>query len=134
MDTKLGGVWSALKLTEEEKEMVAVENDQDTRGAEEGKTWMVRKLLTSRPFSKDAMLGTQKVDWKISKEAMVTVLDANLFLFKFEIMKDKQRVMDGSPWFFNKNLIAFKDYNGDLEVLTTILKGLNSGLEFMAYP
>ena len=24
------------------------------------------------------------------------------------------KVIDGSPWSFNKNLIVFKDYNGDL--------------------
>ena len=76
---------------------------------------MVGKLLTNRPFNKDAMLGTLKVVWRISKEAVVTVLDSNLFLFKFATIKDKQRVMDGSPWTFNKNLIVFKDYNGDLK-------------------
>ena len=41
-------------------------------------------------------------------------LISNLFLFKFATLKDKRRVIDGSPWSFNKNLVAFKDYNGDL--------------------
>ena len=75
---------------------------------------MVGKLLTNRPFNIDVMLGTLRVVWKISKDAEVTVIDFNLFLFKFYSMKDKHRVLEGSPWPFNKNLIAFKDYNGDL--------------------
>ena len=97
MDTKLEGIWSLLKLTEEEKEMIATDSGEGTEGQDEGKSWMVGKLLTNRPFNKEAMLGTLKVVWRNSKEATITILDSNLFLFKFATMKDKQRVMDGSP-------------------------------------
>ena len=47
---------------------------------------------------------------------MVTVLDNNLFLFKFPTTKDKQRVLDGSHSSFDKHLIVFKDYHGDLRL------------------
>ena len=114
MEEELEGIWKALKLTKEGKEMIGIEKDQETKEMEEGKSWLVEKLLTTRPFNKEAMLSTLKVVWKISRNAEVTVLDSNLFIFKFASLKDKQRVIDGSPWSFNKNLIVFKDYNGDL--------------------
>ena len=114
MDANLEGIWSSLKLTEDEKEMVVTDNDNDNSGKKEGRSSLVGKLLTQRPFNKDAMIGTLKVVWKVSKKVVVTVLDSNLFLFKFDNMRDKQRIIEGSPWSFNKNLIVFKDYNGDL--------------------
>ena len=41
-------------------------------------------------------------------------MDTNLFLFKFANRKDKNRVLDGAFWSFDKQLLAFKDYDGDL--------------------
>ena len=63
---------------------------------EEGRNWMVRKLLTNRTFNKDAMLNMLKMVWKISIDAVVTVLDSNMFFFKFATAKDNQRVIEGS--------------------------------------
>ena len=114
MDTELEGIWNGFRLTEEEMETVETRCEQNMENLENGKTWLVGKLLTQRPFNKDAMLGTLKVVLRISKEAVVTILDSNLFLFKFHTMKDKLRVLEGSPWSFNNNLVAFQDYNGDL--------------------
>ena len=42
-------------------------------------------------------------------------MDANFFMFKFANKKDKLRVQEGSPWSFDKHLIGFKDYDGDLK-------------------
>ena len=97
--------------------MIETEKDQETEEMEERKSWLVGKLLTNRLFNKEAMLSTLKVVWKISRNVKVTVLESNLFIFKFASLKDKQRVIDGSPWSFNKNLVVFKDYNGDLRGL-----------------
>ncbi|XWS32560.1 hypothetical protein CRYUN_Cryun22dG0000200 [Craigia yunnanensis] len=80
----------------------------------EGKSLLVRSLLTKRPFNKEAMFGTLRVVCKISKEAKVTVFDTNLFLLKFASTKDKYRVLNGFPWPLDKNLLAFKVYNGGL--------------------
>ena len=53
-------------------------------------------LITNRPFNKEAM-GTFRVIWKISRDAETSVLDSNLFLFKFASVKDKERILDGAP-------------------------------------
>ena len=96
-------------MIEEEKETTETRCEQNTGNLDDGKTWLVGKLLTQKPFNKEAMMGTLKVVWRISKEAVVSILDSNLFLFKFHTMKDKLRVLDGSPWSFNNNLVAFQD-------------------------
>lgn len=38
----------------------------------------------------------------------------NLFLFKFATMRDKDRILDGGPWAYNNQMLAFCDFNGEL--------------------
>ena len=80
--------------------------------------------MTKRPLNKDAMIGTLRVVWKISKDAEITMLDTNLFLIKFETIKDKERVLEGAPWSFDKNLLAFKEYNEDMGAAEYVFNSL----------
>ena len=49
-----------------------------------------KEAFHQRLFNKEAMLRTFRVVWKISKDVEVSVLDFNLFLFKFANVKDKE--------------------------------------------
>ncbi|XVF82808.1 hypothetical protein PTKIN_Ptkin16aG0079600 [Pterospermum kingtungense] len=60
------------------------------------------------------MLNTLKIVWRVSKEYEMSILDSNLFLFKFASVKDKERVLDGAPWTFEKQLLVFHEYDGNL--------------------
>jgi len=35
-------------------------------------------------------------------------IETNLFLFQFFHWKDLDRVIDGEPWFFDKNVVVLK--------------------------
>ncbi|XVF64443.1 hypothetical protein PTKIN_Ptkin09bG0170200 [Pterospermum kingtungense] len=83
----------------------------------EGCCWVVAKLLTNRSFNKDAILNTLRVVWRLSKEAEALVLDVNLFLFKFATWRDKQRIFEGAPLFFDKHFLLFREYNGELRLI-----------------
>ncbi|XVF82847.1 hypothetical protein PTKIN_Ptkin16aG0083300 [Pterospermum kingtungense] len=43
-------------------------------------------------------------------------LEENFFLFKFQDVKDKERVLHGVPWTFDKQLILFHGYRGELRL------------------
>ena len=108
MAEDLEGIWRLLNLTEDEQDSVVADDKLEGGTQIDDQRWLVGKLLTRRSFNKDAMLGTFRVVWKISKEAEVSVLDSNLFLFKFASTKDKDRVLEGSPWSFEKKLLMLK--------------------------
>lgn len=59
------------------------------------------------------MMATFRTVLHVSKEVDFVSWEDNLFLFKFGTSKDKQRVIDGSPWSFDRQLLLFEDYNGD---------------------
>ena len=97
MAEELEGIWRFLNLTEEEKDNVVTVQEQNDQQYGDYQKWLIGKLYTRRPFNKEAMLGTLMVVWRISKVAEVSVLDINLFLFKFASVKDKDRVLEGAP-------------------------------------
>ncbi|XVF74751.1 hypothetical protein PTKIN_Ptkin13bG0136800 [Pterospermum kingtungense] len=60
------------------------------------------------------MIGTLKGVWKLNRDVEVIVLEENLFLFNFLTLKDKERILEGALWLFDKHLLMFQDFNGEL--------------------
>ena len=38
-------------------------------------------------------------------------LGENIFVFRFGLLKEKRRILEGSPWSFDKNIIVFQEYD-----------------------
>ncbi|XVF84546.1 hypothetical protein PTKIN_Ptkin17bG0045700 [Pterospermum kingtungense] len=60
------------------------------------------------------MVRTFRVVWRLAKDFEVSILDSNLSLFKFASLRDKKRVLEGAPWSFERQLLMFQEYDGDL--------------------
>jgi len=114
MAEELEGLWRHITLTADEQDLVIEDEATAAVSNTDEKLWMVGRLLTTRPFSKQAMMNTLKLVWKLAKEVTIMALEDNLFLFKYSSETDKDRVIEGSPWFFDKHLLLFSEYNGDL--------------------
>ena len=78
------GVWRLIKLTEEKKDCIGVDCLQEACDDKEERNWLVSKLLTQRPFNKDALLGTMRIIWRLSRDAEVVIMDKNLFFIQWE--------------------------------------------------
>ncbi|XVF47337.1 hypothetical protein PTKIN_Ptkin03bG0101100 [Pterospermum kingtungense] len=48
------------------------------------------------------MIETFRVVWRLAKQFDVLMLDSNIFLFKFESKKDKNRALDAASWTFER--------------------------------
>ncbi|XVF67325.1 hypothetical protein PTKIN_Ptkin10aG0112000 [Pterospermum kingtungense] len=115
MADELSNIWKVLNLIEEEKDNIRTEDDSIDNTTTLTKNWLVGKLHTNRPFNKTALMGTMKVIWKLMDEVEITALEENLFLFKFSGSKDKERVLEGAPWSFDKHMLLFQDFKGELK-------------------
>ncbi|XVF44388.1 hypothetical protein PTKIN_Ptkin02bG0115800 [Pterospermum kingtungense] len=78
--------------------------------------------MTNQPFNKEAMMGTMKIIWKLSREVTITAIRDNLFLFKFHNRKGKEKVIEGVPWSFNKYIFLFHDFKGELRPLKYVFQ------------
>lgn len=61
---------------------------------------------TSRPFNSYALKATMKGAWKLNNGFVFRELRQNLFLFQSGSEEDKEKVIKGSPWAFDRALFA----------------------------
>uniref|UniRef100_A0A803KRS5 DUF4283 domain-containing protein n=1 Tax=Chenopodium quinoa TaxID=63459 RepID=A0A803KRS5_CHEQI len=104
-----------IKLNEEESKVIG---DQSVELEDEGTKnqialSMVGKLLTSKPFNAEAMKRTLKSVWRLHDKVVIKTVEMNLFVFQFFREKDKEKVLDGCPWFFDGKLLVLKEVNGE---------------------
>lgn len=69
------------------------------------KLCLVGKFLTEGVFDFTAMQHTLAALWKPGKGVYIKTIEANLFLFQFYHVIDLNRVVEGSPWSFNRRTL-----------------------------
>ena len=60
----------------------------------------------------EAMKSILKNVWKISSRLVIKVIGDKVYVFQFEDVVEKDRVLIRQPWSFNKSSIVLKDFNG----------------------
>ena len=66
------------------------------------------KIMTHRSISLDTLRKNLRMLWKTNG------LEAELFLVEFGDVKDKKKVLDMSPWSFEKQLVIIQEFEGEL--------------------
>ncbi|KAL0395438.1 UNVERIFIED_CONTAM: hypothetical protein Slati_4510000 [Sesamum latifolium] len=113
MDSNLDRLGRALKLTDKEdtRSMISMglwQNDNDNDGF-----FVVGHILSQRVFQSDALRTTFITALNPFKGMEFKILPQQCFLLKFFHTIDLQRVMEGCPWAFDKNLIVLKAIRAD---------------------
>ncbi|XVF30555.1 hypothetical protein REPUB_Repub16aG0068100 [Reevesia pubescens] len=62
----------------------------------------------------ETLVATLKIISKLAKEVVIQIIEENLFLFKYQTRADKNRVLEGAPWSFDKHLIVLQEYDMNL--------------------
>lgn len=98
-------------ILEDEEEGGVVVGDFEESGYEEqqivcdAKLCLVGRFLTEGMFDFRAMQQTLAALWRPGKGVHIKALEANLFLFQFYHEIDIKRVIEGSPWSFNRKVL-----------------------------
>ncbi|KAE8712062.1 hypothetical protein F3Y22_tig00110264pilonHSYRG00156 [Hibiscus syriacus] len=80
----------------------------------ESTQWMVVCLLSPRPVNQDAMITTLSNVWKLTKSTHIVPLDDNHCVIKFRSARERESVVDGAPWSFDKHLVLFASFDSNL--------------------
>ncbi|XP_021757945.1 uncharacterized protein LOC110722981 [Chenopodium quinoa] len=107
--------WEKFQLTEDENCVVGdVVNNEGGEGSTDFfRHALVGKLCTVKPFNVEAMKKTLSNVWGVTDDILIRSMDTNLFVFQFVKEKDKNRVIEGMPWFFDGKLMLLKDIQGE---------------------
>lgn len=109
MDHSIENLCAHLSLTEQEEEVIVVEENSLGDALVRAERCLLFKLLTIKHFNKEALKSTMKKIWRPVKAITVRDLNPTLFIAEFEDMKDKDRVKRDGPWLFDKQLVLASD-------------------------
>ena len=113
MAEELEAMWSKLSFTEEEGEGIKLGSNSTKAAKEVGKNCAIMKILTLKCISLDTLRKNLRMLWKTNKWVNISELEANLFLVEFGDVRDKKKVLDMSPWSFEKQLVIIQEFEGE---------------------
>lgn len=70
---------------------------------------LVGKLLSDRLIQKEVFRSLMSKIWKTVGNIVFKDMYENLWLIEFSSETDKQRVMQGRPWLFDRSVLVLKD-------------------------
>lgn len=86
------------------------EEETDSARVELG---LVGKIWTKRNINANAFMATMKNIWQPSQGLDISSIGDNTFVFQFYHWRDKQRVVEGQPWHFDRHTLLLGDIEGN---------------------
>ncbi len=95
--------WEKFSLSEAEGDMADLVSQLDPP-----KSYLAAKFLTRRALNVEAVARTLTPLWRTDHGFTIRDMNKNRLVFFFEDEADRERVMMGEPWAYDKHLIVFK--------------------------
>ncbi|KAL0438583.1 UNVERIFIED_CONTAM: hypothetical protein Slati_2341300 [Sesamum latifolium] len=105
MDFGFNHLKAALPLTESEDAGVAIASNLWYSDSDSHELYLVGRLLSHKPFHADALKSTLPLAFNPVRGMNFKLLEDHRFLLKFNHIVDRNRVLNGCPWSFERNLL-----------------------------
>ena len=113
MEDELEEMWKKLSFTEEEGESISLGSSTTEAAKLVGRNYFVMKVLSHKCMNIETLRKKLRMLWKPNKGVQINEIGDELFLVEFGDGRDKKRVMDMSPWTYEKQLILLKEFVGE---------------------
>ncbi|XP_042980067.1 uncharacterized protein LOC122310252 [Carya illinoinensis] len=114
MEEELALRWSSLKLTEAEQQELFLPEEEALSSKLRGHLCLLASILNDRTANREAFKSTMAKVWNTFGWITFKEFGPNKFLLEFQLLSDKQKVLHGRPWSFDRHLICLKDFESDL--------------------
>ncbi|XVF71961.1 hypothetical protein PTKIN_Ptkin12aG0082300 [Pterospermum kingtungense] len=114
MAAELDDLWQKLSLAEECTKEVVVEEEWVGDPVSNGKYCLLGKLIINRASNLEAMRNVLAKAWRLKSTLTITEVGEKVFVFQFEDAVEKDRVLLGQPWTFNKSLLVLNDFDSSM--------------------
>ncbi|KAK3212425.1 hypothetical protein Dsin_017131 [Dipteronia sinensis] len=110
---------SALSIKELEGPIKTLDEGMKTSKERKLVLCLAGKVLTTALVNKDAFISVFNSIWKVSKGFEIEWVEGNIFTFQFFNMEDRNRIINGGPWNFDKAIVALEELpiDGDISNL-----------------
>ena len=122
MAEELEILWQKLKVINEEEVSVNLGRECTRAAKERGKNYLVMKVLSRRGVMLDALRKNIRMLWKPNRSIHISVIEEEMYLVEFDDEWDKRRVMEISPWHYEKQLVLLQDFEGEQDPNDIVFK------------
>lgn len=105
---KLADQYSAISFEEEESCGISYEAEGSIEGGIDARWCLVGRFLSERVIDFEKMQHSMAALWKPGRGVYIKSLEPNLFLFQFYHDVDINRVIEGSPWTYDRMQLVFE--------------------------
>ncbi|KAK3195438.1 hypothetical protein Dsin_026748 [Dipteronia sinensis] len=102
----------ALTLQDLEGPLMPLQADLKNDGKRRLALRLVGKILSNKLVNRDVFMHLIPRIWKIKQGVEIEVVDGNVFSFTFKCTEDRQMVLHGGPWRFDKALLVLVEPTG----------------------
>lgn len=118
VEEQVSDLFGKLNLTAQEKEVLVLEDAEDPDLAVVNHA-VIGKVLAHNPLQLQTIMAAMRPAWGNPKGLIARMVGDNLFIAEFESAADKNRILDGSPWYIGRQsvgrqVVILKDFNYDL--------------------
>jgi hypothetical protein len=114
MEEGLESLCSKISLTDGERVGIKVVEGDVAEIREKSLNCLVGKLWTERPINKEAFQTVLSRLWRTVGQVIFRELQDNCWLFEFSGDSDKQRVLAGRPWSYDRFALVLKEFDGKI--------------------
>jgi hypothetical protein len=111
----LNGLWEKLSLIDKEDDELEIIEEWSSLLRGRGHLCVTMKVLSNHRFSCEALKQTLHNIWRISKGMSFTDAPDGLLLVEFFDVGDKDQVLIGRPWSFERCLLLVTPLEGDVQ-------------------
>ena len=100
-------------FTEEEDESIVLGSSSTKVAMDLGKNCLVMKILSCKSILLDSLRKNLRMIWKLNKGVQISEIENETYMVEFSDKKDKKKVLEMSPWSFEKQLILLQEFKGE---------------------
>jgi hypothetical protein len=103
-----------LTLSEGEQLEILVDDCEVAEAKKQGNNCLIGKIWAGKRINRDGFVRVFKRIWRTDGEVAFKEVQPNVWMFEFSQEGDKQRVLAGRPWSFDRFIIALSEFDGSI--------------------
>lgn len=114
------------ETSEEDEDVLKISDDEEDQQLEKRSYCVIAKLWTNKAYNTRALFDTMKKLWNPREGMVCGELGNRMLSFQFNSKRDRDMVMERTPWQFNKHLLVLKEVceataPSDLDLESTLI-------------